>query len=239
VTKIPPEHTAAKSLEDAFRALGEERARAARGPRRRAPTGTRRVAIGVVTSVLVVAGVATGTKVFTGDGGALRPDDRGLTGVEGGLDPAPAYRQLALASTADPREPQPWGLRIFKSAKGFTCLTLGRVVGGRLGVIRDGQFKELPARAAGVCGSMVTDHLVMAVRLYYKTGRAQHRTVVYGAVDRTVRSVGVLSIQGRTTPVPIAADGTFVIVRAGDDPFHHAQLVVDGSSGRRVRPLGP
>ena len=234
MTKIPPEHTAAKSLENAFRVLGEERARTR--PGRRRPSAPARVVLAAATSVLVVAGVATGTKVFTGDGGAVDADPKGLTGrVQPSLD----YRQLAQARAADPSDPEPWGLRRFTSAKGETCLTLGRVVDGRLGVLQDGQFKELPARSGGMCASLDGDHVVMAVRDYYATSRARHRTVVYGAVDRTVRSVHVLSAQGQTTPVPIAADGTFLIVRASDRPFHLAQLVIDGSGGRRVRPLGP
>jgi hypothetical protein len=237
VTKIPPEHTAAKSLENAFRVLGEERARGRPG-RRRASASTR-VVLAALTSVLVVAGVATGTKVFTGDGGALRPDDAGLTGVHGRVEPAPDDRQLAQATAPDPTQPQRWGLRLSKSASGYTCLTLGRVVGGRLGVIRDGQFKELPARSGGMCAAIDADHVVMAVRIYASGGDARQRNVVYGAVDRTVRTVRVLSVQGRTTPVPIAPDGTFLVVRAGDNPFHLAHLVVDGSAGRRVRPLGP
>ena len=237
MTKIPPEHTAAKSLENAFRVLGEERARNRPGRRRAFPTI--RVVVAALTSVLVVGGVATGTKVFTGDGDAVRPDDRGLTGVEGRVKPALDYRQLALARARDPTDPQPWGLRLFKSARGYTCVTLGRIVGGRLGVLRNGQFKELPARSGGMCASLDGDHVVMAVRDYYATSRGRHRNVVYGAVDRTVRTVHVVSAQGRTMPVPIAADGTFLVVRAGDRPFHLARLVIDGSGGRRVRPLGP
>jgi hypothetical protein len=237
VTKIPPEHTAAKSLENAFRVLGEERARSRRG-RRRSLASTR-VVLATLTSVLVAGGVATGTKVFTSDGDALHPDDPGLTGVRGRVDPAPDGRRLALARAPDPTDPQRWGLRMYKSASGFTCLTLGRVVDGRLGVIRGGQFKELPARSGGMCAALDTEHVVMAVRMYADGGDSRRRTVVYGAVDRTVRAVRVVSIHGRATPVPIAADGTFIVVRGGDEPFHLTRLVIDGSGGRQVRPLAP
>jgi hypothetical protein len=237
VTKIPSEHTAAKSLENAFRVLGEERARSR--PGRRRPVAPARVVLATLTSVLVVGGVATATKVFTGDGDAVRSDDRGLTGVEGRVKPALGYRQLAQARAPDPTEPQPWGLRLSKSANGFTCVTLGRVVGNRLGVLQDGQFNELPARSGGMCASLDGDHVVMAVRDYSAASPGRRRSVVYGAVDRTVRAIHVLSVQGATTPVPIAPDGSFLVVRGGQQPFHRARLVVDGSAGRRVRPLGP
>lgn len=234
MTKIPPEHTAAKSLENAFRVLGEERARAR--PGRRRPFPSTRVALAAATSVLVAAGVATGTKVFTGEGDAVDSDPTGLTGR---IQPSLGYRRLAEARATDPGDAEPWGLRMFTSAKGETCLTLGRVVGGRLGVLADGQFQELPARAGGMCAPLDAHHIVMAVRDYYAASRDRHRTVLYGAADRTVRTVDVVSTQGRTTPVPIAADGTFIVVRGGDRPFHLARLVVDGAGGRRVRPLGP
>ncbi|MES1192953.1 MAG: hypothetical protein ABUM26_01405, partial [Solirubrobacterales bacterium] len=140
MTKIPLEHTAARALEDSFRALGEQRVRARR-PRRRASRYVPRVAVVALTTLMLVAVAATGTKVFLGDGGTIDADPAGL---EGRVDPSPSYRQLALASAPDPVERQPWGLRLFKSANGDTCLTLGRVVGNRLGVVRQGQFQEFP-----------------------------------------------------------------------------------------------
>jgi hypothetical protein len=56
-------------------------------------------------------------------------------------------------------------------------------------------------------------------------------------VGRTVTSMHVLAITGKTTRVKIAPDGTFLLVRGDVDPFHLAQLVIDGSTGRRVVPL--
>ena len=147
MSRIPPEHTAARALEDAFRALGEQRAQARR-PRRQAVRLAPRVVLVALTALMLVAVAATGTKLFLGDGGTVEPDPARLAG---GLDPAPSYRQLAAASAADPVADQPWGLRLFKNTNGDTCLTLGRIVGGRLGVVRQGQFKELPARADRRC----------------------------------------------------------------------------------------
>jgi len=233
VTKIPPEHTAAKALEDAFRALGEQRAPARR--RYRPTAGPARVLVTALASVLVVAGAATGTKVFLGDGGMLDSDEPGLSGLDGRVEPAPDYRQLAKASASDPAQPQPWGLRTFRSAKGDTCLTLGRVVGGRLGTIRGGQFKELPTRAGGPCGDVEAHHVTMSSRTYAASTIPGGRTVLYGAVDRTVTGLAIVSAEGRRTPVRIASDGTFLVVRAGPAPFHLAHLVIDGSAGRRTQ----
>ncbi|MCW2993922.1 MAG: hypothetical protein JWQ18_1417 [Conexibacter sp.] len=234
MTKIPEEHTAAKALEESFRTLGEQRT----GARRRRPSwGTARIALAALTSLFVVAGVATGTKVFLGDGGVFGTEHSGLEGLSGHVDPAPAYRQLARSSVRDPVEREPWGLRLFRSAKGYSCFTLGRVVDGRLGVIRGGQFREIPTRAAGICGDLEVHHYVLAARTYPPRTIPGGRTLVYGVVDRTVTRLAILSATGRRTPVRIASDGTFLVLRTGTAPFHLAHMVIDGSAGRQVQLL--
>ncbi len=235
MTKIPTGHTAARALEDSLRTLGEQRARARRQPClavRSAP----RVAVIALTSLLVATVAATGTKVFLGDGGELPTD---TAGAKGRLAPAPAYRQLAQATTRDPIDHRPWGARTFKSAGGETCLALGRVVGTRLGVVRVGQFKELPTRKAGVCGPLASQHLVMSSRGYFDSAIAGGRTVLYGIVDRSITELGLESAAGRRTAVPIAPDGTFIVVRTGTAAFAHDRLVAEGSAGRQVRSFGP
>jgi len=232
VTKIPEEHHAARALEESFRALGAQRARRRR---RRPAWGWGRIVVAALTSVFVVAGVATGTKVFLGDGGMLRSDAGDVGSLHGRIDPDPTYRQLAQATAADPHERARWGMRMFKSRTGETCLVLGRVVDGRLGVVRQGQFKRLPTRATGMCAPLEAEHVVLATRTYYDT--PERRSVLYGAVDRTVSEAHILAVTGRTTPVAIAPDGTFLVVRSGANPFHLAHLVVDGSAGRHVQLL--
>jgi hypothetical protein len=233
VTKIPPEHTAAHALERSFRALGKEQVRAQRPQqtRRRVPPSASRAVVIALTALLLVAVAATGTKVFLGDGGTVDPDPARL---EGGIDPAPSYRQLALASTADPVERQPWGMRLFKSANGDTCLALGRVVDGRLGTVRPGQFKELPTRTAGMCAPLEARHIVMATRTYPNSIIAGSRVVLFGMVDRTVRRLELRSATGPSWPLSVKADGTFLVVRRGRDAFRQAQLVIDGSAGHRA-----
>jgi hypothetical protein len=230
VTKIPPEHTAAKSLEHSFRALGEERARArGRAPRRRVA----RIALVTATSALAVAGVATGTRVFTGDGGALRSDD---AGPRGRAESDPGYRQLAQASIADPLPGRRWGLRTFRSTIGETCMAVGRVVSGHLGTVRNGQFREFPARTAGLCGVLEREHLVLGNQNFIDPDIPGGRTVLFGVVDRTITAVSVRT-GGVSVPLRIAADGTFISLRRGLGAFEGAQIVLDGPGGRRVRSL--
>lgn len=234
MSRIAPEHTAARALEDSFRALGEQRAQARR-PRRQAVRLAPRVVLIALTALMLVAVAATGTKLFLGDGGTVEPDP---TTLAGGLDPAPSYRQLAAASAADPVADQPWGLRLFKNANGDTCLTLGRTVGGRLGVVRQGQFKELPARATGMCAPLEERHVVMAVRDFTGSVVAGGRSVLYGIVDRTVTGLKLRTADGSWSPVGVKADGTFVVVRPGWKTFRQTQLVVERSTGVRTIALG-
>lgn len=234
MTKIPLDHTAARALEDAFRTLAEQRAQPRR-PRRRAPRYAPRVVVIALTALLLVAVAATGTKVFLGDGGTIDADPAGL---KGRVDPAPSYRQLALVSAPDPVERQPWGLRLFKSANGDTCLTLGRVVGNRLGIVRQGQFQEFPTRAAGMCAPLGERHVVMAVRDFTDSVIAGSRGVLFGIVDRTVTGLKLRAASGRWLPVEVKADGTFVVVRPGWKAFRQTELVVESSTGHRTVALG-
>jgi hypothetical protein len=239
VTQIPPEHTAARALEDSFRVLGQERKRDRanfRQPWRHVSRRLPRAAVAALTGLMLVAVAATGTKVFLGDGGELPADS---AGVQGRLTPAPAYRRLAQASARDPIDHRAWGIRTFQSAGGETCLALGRIVGNRLGAVRVGQFKELPARTSGVCGPLERQHLVMTSRVYFDSAIDGGRTVLYGIVDRTVGRLGLQPKAGQGAALPIAADGTFIVVRTGTTAFDGHRLVAEGSAGRQVRSFGP
>jgi len=230
--RIPPEHPAAKSLEHAFRSLGAERAK----ERRRDRSGyLTRIAIAALAPILAVAAVATGTKVFTGDGGAVPSDRSGTPDPKGEDRLTPSARPLALARAGDPGGGAPWGLRVYRSATGRTCLAVGRVVRGRIGLVQSGQFKEFPGNFAGTCGRMGETHFLAARR-----EAADGSNVLYGAVDRTVRHLHLLrSATGRTWEVEIADDGTFIVARDGRQAFFHQLLIADGSSGRTSQPVDP
>jgi hypothetical protein len=232
VKKIPPEHPAAKSLEHAFRALGEERAR---GRQRHRSGRLARLGIATLAPILAVAAVATGTKVFTGDGGTLDPDRSGTKDPAGRHDLSPNDRELAIASAADPSGGPRWGLRTYTSSNGRTCVTVGQVQQGRLGIVRAGQFKETPEGASALCGLKQKDHIVVGRRR-----DPDGRNILYGVVDRTVHRLHLLrSATGRTAEVGIADDGSFIVVREGRKAFFHELLVVDGSAGRKTLPLDP
>jgi hypothetical protein len=234
MTRIAPEHPAARSLEESFRELGDARAR---DRRRRAPRGTRRVLVIAFTALLIAAVGAAGTKDFLGDGETLKPVFHGRAAR---LKPAPASQQLARARVADPeRSRLPWGLRTSTAAAGGTCVTVGQVDGGRIGTVVAGRFTGLPAETTGRCGDLRAGHVLTVVARAGDSADGGGRSVLGGVVDRTVRSVGIASASGAIRPVVLATDGSFVVVRHGARSFAGDHLVLDGVAGRRQLPLGP
>jgi hypothetical protein len=230
--RIPNDHPAAKSLEHAFRSLGAEQARA----QRRTRTGrVGRIAVATLAPVLAVAAVATGTKVFTGDGDAVRSDRGGTPDPKGESRLSPSTRPLALATARNPGGGAPWGMRAYRGTTGRTCLAVGQVVRGRLGLVESGRFKEFPTDLPQTCGRMRAAHFLFA-----RQETADGDNVLFGAVDRTVQHLHLLrNSAGRRWEVEIADDGTFIVARSGRQAFSHQVLVADGTRGRTALPVDP
>jgi hypothetical protein len=213
--------------------MGEERAAEMAASRRRhRRVGTVGPAVGAGLAFLVVGGgLAIGTKVFIADNGSVgagpRPPER--------VQRAPGDRRLAEASAADPTEGGRWGLRLYTSAGGKTCVLAGRVVAGRLGLVQSGKFTELKGNAPGLCGDLGGTHLVATGRSYAVTNGA--RTLFYGVADRTISEVAI-GRAGRFESIPLAADGSFIVVKRGIQAFRGSALRVRGTSGTSVTQIG-
>ncbi|HMJ36094.1 MAG TPA: hypothetical protein VK501_19475 [Baekduia sp.] len=230
MSKIPPEHDAARSLEESFRRLGAQRAAQQWRPRRSLPFG--RVLAAALGVLLAVSAAAAGTKVLLRDGGTVGPESL----PPGTLKPSPADRRVAQATSADPVERAPWGLRLYSSTGGRTCVLAGRLVGGRIGLLQGTRFTELPSSAPGMCSDLARDHVLATVRGYGLVGGG--RTVLYGVADRTVSSLAFRMRPAVRRPIPIAADGTFIVVLEGHNSMRHARLVVHSTRGTSEQPLG-
>jgi hypothetical protein len=230
-----PEWDATRELGEQLRAAGvQEKADmdGARRQRRRRRTA----ALGTTGLVILVAGgtTAVGTKVFEGDGGSVSVDQQGPPE----LKRVPADRRLAAAQAADPAESAPWGLRLYTGVGSKTCVVVGRVVRGRLGVLQSARFTELPANAPGACGDLTRsgDHVFATWRTYGAASGS--RTILYGAADRTIQALS-FGRDGNFASIPIARDGTFIVVLSGTDTLRGRELRVRSGNGVVVKPMAP
>jgi hypothetical protein len=206
VTKIPEEHRAARDLYDSFAALGEQeaarRASASRGGWWRRWRMRRAFGVVPVALLTLVAAAGAGRVLFDDD--AVLPGDRGAPS-----ETRRAERDAALAAVraADPDGGLPWGIRLYTSANGGRCAIPGRVRGQALGVMRRGQFLPMAADDPGTCGSAGAHMLIARV----ENAEAPARSILFGFVDRSVRAMSIVG-GGRRRTVPVAADGSFLVV---------------------------
>jgi hypothetical protein len=138
----------------------ERVARAAPTPRRRA---RRLLALAIpaallVTAAAAAAGLLTGEPVRNPAGVTFRAD----TGLG---TPLPGGGRLLGLRVADPDGGPPWGMRTVSTTRGLRCVQIGRIVGGRLGVLGqdgafgdDGRFHELPADVLTQAHCQQPDH---------------------------------------------------------------------------------
>jgi hypothetical protein len=184
--------------------------------RRRLPA----VALLVPTGLLVAAGALAATGVIPIGSSVKTPhwvnrDPHRQTGV-----PVPAGAGLLALRVADPAGGPPWGMRLVKTSRGLTCMQIGRVVDGKLGVLGrdgaggdDGRFHPLPAALAGAdpFGCVAPDgagHPFAAYQKHsYASGEVPRRTCAdperhdtkrpaCPAADERLLSFGLLGPQG-------------------------------------------
>jgi hypothetical protein len=123
--------------------------------------------------------------------------------------------------TADPRGGPPWGIRVYRSSRGYYCAQYGRVVDGRLVRIgRDGQAHELALHCLGDS----------APGSFGYTGR-----LYFGYPGRRARRV-IITPPGRTLPV---RDGAYLGVFAHPLRTRPRITVVGGVEVSPPRPPPP
>jgi hypothetical protein len=127
----------------------------ASSPRARRRRSARVVAAIVAVGLLIAAGALAATGVID-IGSKVEPPARlkGNPEVGSGVALGRSARLLPLR-VADPAGGPPWGLQLVRTSRGLTCLQVGRVVDGKLGVLGqdgiahdDGRFHELSPRFA-------------------------------------------------------------------------------------------
>jgi hypothetical protein len=102
----------------------------------------RRRALVVLVASLVVTGSALAASGVFQTGAPVGPEVPPNPTTNVGVAIPSSVHLLALR-VADPIGGPPWGLRTIKTTRGLVCVQLGRIVGGRIGVLgQDGAFND-------------------------------------------------------------------------------------------------
>lgn len=153
--------------------------------RRRSLLASTIALLGMCTIALAATGVIlTGTPV--------RPEE--LAGPNAGIGVSAGGGASGIVATApDPEGGLPWGMRIVHTTRGETCLQIGRVQNGQLGVLgidgafgNDGRFHPIPVNALprdvyhGTAFDQMIDSSTTSCALNGKAVSGEH-----GGVDRS------------------------------------------------------
>ena len=212
---IPPDRRSTHELYEQFREAGARKARIQRQVRRRALLQhVPGPALGAVLAFLVVGGgIAVGTKVFVADDAPVVGD--GDPGRDVGR--SPGDQRVAQATAIDPVVGRArWGMRVYTNDQGASCAVAGRLVGARVGRVVDGRFHEYPDDVVNACNDLSTDHASVVKRP--DAIDDQPRVLLFGVVDRTVTALAY-GPPDAPAPLPVAADGSYLVLAAGTHPF--------------------
>jgi len=136
-------------LGDELEAAAQRQARAASPPRGGRPRRVRTLAALVAALVLGAVAAAWAASSLLSSGDPV-PYERGapVWGRAQGA-PVPGSVRMLTDDVADPDGGPPWGMRYWQTDRGFGCLQVGRMDGGRLGQITGKVFHELRVGVTG------------------------------------------------------------------------------------------
>jgi hypothetical protein len=157
VTRLPDLRAALVAAAQRQAVTAPEVVVAPAGPPRRRVGSLHRVSklpllAAIALTVLGLAAVAFAATALIPNGAPVEPQPGQTFTPTSGLGvPIPSSVRLLGSPVPDPAGGPPWGVRYIQTTRGLGCLTVGRIVGGRLGVLGqdgafndDGRFHELP-----------------------------------------------------------------------------------------------
>jgi hypothetical protein len=118
-------------------------------------------ALTFLASLLVLAAVAYATTQLIRTGSPVTSEERFSANAGAGVA-IPRTEGLLGIAAADPAGGPPWTMRVYDTSRGLGCVQVGRLVGGRIGVLGidgafrdDGRFHPLPVQASQAEGDCV------------------------------------------------------------------------------------
>jgi hypothetical protein len=143
-------------------------------------------------------------------------------------------------TAADPDGGRPaFALRVYRSEGGLTCPEVGRSQDGAYGQLdAGGEFKALPADAAGSCVDLGKDPIGFAVNHYTpRNAKLPARAAIFGVTTSEVTAIA-LSVGDVSRPVKVNGGGFLTVVR--EDALAGATLDVTLRDGTTTSyPLSP
>ena len=200
-TTTAREELRAQLLAAARREEAKPEAVAKRRRRRRQRRG-----LGLGVAVLLGGAVAATATDLISTGEPVR--DSGFSGEQ--------YRPVAgapdlVAQAKDPENATLWGVGVYESANGQSCVIAGQVRGRQLGTIRDDKFHPYREDSRGACGKLGRRPMVVDT---LNVGGAAPRTIIFGRA-RPGEPYVLVNSGGKPRREATARGGGFILVYEG------------------------